>query len=144
MKKTICLFSAITAILIFGCNNPDKDAKMSPLQGAWEITYAKYVSPDTTIEMTKFANPSVKVLTKKHFAFGSQSAQSQIAGGGGEYAYDGNTYTEFIKYSSAPFLVGKANVIKSSLNGDLWTISFTIKNDTVQWDATETWKRIIE
>ena len=65
-------------------------------------------------------------------------------GGGGEYTYDGNTYTELVKYHSASFFVGKNNITKYSLNGDLWTISFNVKNDTIQWDATETWKRIKE
>jgi hypothetical protein len=144
MKKTICFILAITAILMVGCNNPNKDAKINPLQGAWELTYAKYVAPDSTIELTKFADPKVKILTRKHFAFGSQSGQNLITGGGGEYTYDGDTYTEYVKYHSSSFFAGKTNVTKSSLNGDLWTISFTIKNDTVQWNATENWKRIIE
>jgi hypothetical protein len=144
MKKTICFILAITVILIVACNNPAKDARMNPLQGAWEITYAKYVSPDTTMEITQFINPKVKILTGKHFAFGSQSGENQISAGGGEYTFDRDTYTEYIKYHSAAYFVGKTNITKSSLNGDLWTISFDIKNDTIQWNATETWKRIVE
>jgi hypothetical protein len=144
MKKPICFILAFTAILIITCNSPKRDAKENPLQGAWEVTYAKYVSRDTTIEIKQFANPKVKILTRKHFAFGSQSGENQISGGGGEYTIDGDTYTEYVKYHSAAYFVDKTNITKYSLDGDLWTISYKVKNDTVQWDATETWKRIIE
>ena len=144
MKKTVCLFLAFIAILLCACSNLKNDAKDYPLQGAWEITYSKYIYPDTIIESTKFANPTVKLLTKKHYAFGRQAGENKITGGGGEYSYDGNTFTSLPKYHSSSMALGSTLVWKSKLEGDLWTISIVYKNDSIQIDGTETWKRIIE
>ena len=144
MKKTIYLILAFVAILIIAFNNPEKEAKENPYEGAWEVTYVKYVYPDTIIETTQFANPNVKLLTKKHYAFGHQAGENQIVGGGGEYTYDGDTFTSYPKYHSNPGLVGNKIVFKSKIEGDLWTISTVWKNDTLEVDGTETWKRIIE
>ena len=145
MKKIIYLIMAFVAVIIISCNNSKKETKGYPLQGAWELTYTKYVYPDTTYETTQFANPDVKLLTKRHFAFGLQSGADKIVGGGGEYTYDGNIYTEFVKYHTwFSFFVGKSIEFKSTLKGDLWTISGIFKNDTLQINATETWKRIPE
>ncbi|MBA7542658.1 hypothetical protein ES705_34982 [subsurface metagenome] len=144
MKKTIYFILAIAAILIIACNNPKKDAKENPYQGAWEVTYSKAVYPDTTIETTQFANPTVKILTKKHFAFGNQVGENKTRGGGGEYTFEGDTYTEHIKYHSISFAVGKSVEFKSKIEGEMWTISTVWKNDTLDVESTEIWKRIIE
>jgi hypothetical protein len=145
MNRTIYPILAFIAILVNACNNPNKEAMDYPLLGAWEITYSKYVYPDTTFETTKFADPELKLLTKKHFAFGIQSGTDKIVGGGGEYTYDGNIYTEYVKYHTwSSFFAGKSVEFNSTLKGDLWTISGVFKNDTIQINATETWKRIPE
>ena len=145
MKNSICLILAFAAILIIACNNSEKDEKLNPYEGAWESYYSKYVYPDTTIESTDRVNPTVKLLTKKHFAFGRQSGDKKVWGGGGEYTYDDETYTEHVKYH-ARFTAGSVSSVefKSKLDGDLWTINWVVKNDTLQVDITETWKRIIE
>ncbi len=144
MKKTIYLILALTAILVISCNNPKKAVVENPYAGAWETTYTKYIYPDTTYETTQFANPSVKLLTGKHFSFGSQSGTNMIGGGGGEYSFTVDTYTEYIKYHSYSSLVGQTVNFKSKMEGDLWTISYSVKLDTIPIDATETWKRIPE
>lgn len=135
---------AFVAILIIACNNPKKDVKEKPYEGAWEITYSKYVYPDTTYETTQFANPTVKLLTKKHYAFGRQSGENLITGGGGEYIFKDDVFKSFPKYHTGSFLVGDSIIMKSKIEGDLWTISYTLKRDTLQVDVIETWKRIIE
>ena len=145
MKKTFCFILAFAGILIIACNNPKKDVKENPYKGAWEITYSKAVYPDTTYETTQFANPTVKLLTEKHYAFGRQDSENKIIGGGGEYTYEGNVFTSYPKYHTGGSLViGKSIVMKSKIEGDLWTISFVYKNDTLKIDAIETWKRIKE
>ncbi|MCK5470296.1 MAG: hypothetical protein KAI99_17355 [Cyclobacteriaceae bacterium] len=144
MKKTNFLILAFVAILIIACSTPEKEVKENPYEGAWEITYLKYVYPDTTIETTQFDNPDVKLLTKSHYAFGHQVGENQIVGGGGEYTYDGDTFTSYPKYHYFPGMVGNSLVFNSKIEGNLWTIAIVYKNDTVQVDATETWKRIIE
>jgi hypothetical protein len=144
MKKTICFVLTFAGILIIACNNPKKDTNEYPLQGAWECIHTKYVYPDSTRERTKMTNLTVKLLTKKHFAFGNQSGENKVWGGGGEYTYDGDTYTEHVKYHANSAGAAHSAKFKSTLNGDLWTISYGIKNDTLQLDITETWKRIPE
>ncbi len=141
MKKTICFVFAFIAILIIACNNKKKAVIENPYLGAWSLVETKAVFPDTTIVNTnKIYN--VKLITKKHYAVGHQTGKNQVAAGGGEYTYDGDTFTSFPKYHHNN--VGVPRVWKSKLEGDLWTISQSIKNDTLQVDYTETWKRIIE
>lgn len=143
MKKSICFILALSAVLIIACKTSE-ETKESPYEGAWEITYSKYVYPDTTYETTQFANPTIKLLTEKHYAFGRQVGENKIAGGGGEYAYEGDTFTSYPKYHTGSGMVGNTIVFKSKIEGDLWTISTVYKNDTLKVDATETWKRIKE
>ncbi len=90
MKKVNCIILALAAILIMACNNPAAVEKDNPLQGAWVINSTKYVTPDTTVVNTQFENPTIKLLTKKLFAFGNQVGENKIWGGGGEYTIDGN------------------------------------------------------
>ena len=106
--------------------------------------YSKVVYPDTTYERTKIANPTVKLLTKKHYAFGRQGGENLITGGGGEYTFKDDVFKSFPKYHTSSSLVGDSIIMKSKIEGDLWTINYGFKNDTLQVDVTETWKRIIE
>ena len=144
MKKTICFVLAFAGILIIACKNPMKDAKENPYEGAWEITYSRSIYPDTTYWDTHFTNPTVKLLTKKHFAFGKQAGENRTWGGGGEYTFEGDTYTEHINYHGNSLVIGLSVEFKSTFNGDLWEISTISKNDTINVESTEIWKRIIE
>ena len=139
MKKLIfiaCLFLMLGTTSVLS-QNSDK------LQGAWEIVYTKYVYPDTTIENTQFTNPSVKILTKEHFAFGYQTSDGEsITAGGGKYSYNGKTYIEHIIYHIYPLIVGKSIEFKSMLEGDKWTISGVLPGDDGDLKMKETWKRI--
>ena len=101
------------------------------------------VYPDTTIENTQFANPSVKLLTKKHFAFGFQTSDGEsVTAGGGKYSYNGETYTEYIKYHIVSSIVGKSIEFKSKLEGDKWTILGVLPMDDGDVKMKEIWKRI--
>jgi hypothetical protein len=143
MKKTICLVLAFAGILIIACNNPKKDAKVNPYEGAWELIDVKYILPDTTYVVPNTIY-NVKLVTKKHYAMGHQTEKNEVFAGGGEYTYKGDTVTNFPKYHSTKEAVGKSNVWKSKIEGDLWMFSRFNKNDTIQWETRETWKRIIE
>ena len=144
MKKTICFVLAFAGILIIACNNPDKDTMEYPLQGAWELTYAKWVFTDTTYELTQADNPSVKLLTKKHWALVRHGNMDESNGAAGEYTFDGDTYIENIKYHFNSSMVGGSPAYKTSLEGDLWKISTVIMLDSFQVQGNETWKRIVE
>lgn len=135
---------ALAVIIVFACNNPKKSAIENPYAGAWEMTHSKYVYPDTTVESAQITNHNVKLLTQKHYAFGRQTGVNTIAGGGGEYSFKGDIFTSYPKYHTGLSMVGDSLVMKSKIEGDLWTISFSIKNDSLKVDATEIWKRIPE
>ena len=150
MKKTICFILAFAGILIIACNNPKKDVKESPYIGAWEMTsttynvqYHKGRKLDSTFVVPAKLPYLVKLITKKHYAFGTQGVD-RITGGGGEYTYEGDTFTSYPKYHSVKANVGNTLVWKSKIEGDLWKLFGVVKNDTVQYERIETWKRIIE
>lgn len=144
MKKAIYLILALASILIITCNSPKKAVIENPYIGAWEKTYSKVIYPDTTIETTKFSNPIVKLLTNKHYAFGSQGGKNLIVGGGGEYTFKDDVFKSFPKYHTGSIVVGDSMIMKSKIESDLWTISWSFNKDSLKFDATETWKRIHE
>ena len=142
MKKAINLTLILTIILFIACNNQKKIVNENPFIGAWEETYFRSVSPDTAYERTQFSPPRIKLFTDKHFALGYQSGENKIAGGGGKYTYDKDSYTSTILYHSNSGMVGITRKFKSVLNGDLWTITY--RNDSTNVEITEIWKRIPE
>jgi hypothetical protein len=142
MKKSICLILVFIAILIIACNNAKKDARESPLLGYWERVYYKEVFPDTTYESNQITEPEFKIVTNKHWAYGGQKGINKVAAGGGKYTYDGKNYTEYINYHNASLLIGQAITYKSTLEGDLWTITGILNLDTLNIGLTETWKRV--
>ena len=115
------------------------------LQGALEIVYSEYVytAVNDTLIGAQFENPSVKLLTKSHFAFGNRTTNGEsISAGGGKYSYDGETYTEHIKYHSFISAIGTSVEFKSKLEGDKWTILGMIPTDYGDVKTKEIWKRI--
>jgi hypothetical protein len=149
MKKTFWFILAFITIIIIACNNKKKDAEVNPYVGAWESISTTYLvhylngqKPDTTIVVPY--PTTVKLLTKKHYALGRQTEKDVEVAGGGEYTYNGDTITTIRRYSSTKGAIGKPSVWKSKIEGDLWKQSNTGKNDTVQYERIETWKRIHE
>lgn len=141
MKKPLVL---VIALLMIGTTNV-LCQNSNELQGAWEITYLEYVytALNDTLYETEFVNPSVKLITKKHFAFGHLNYDGKsFSAGGGEYSYDGRTYTEHIKYHSHGPAVGTSVEFKSKLEGDTWTISGALQGDEGEILLKEIWKRI--
>ena len=143
MKKTFVLAMTIVAVLFIACNNQDKKGSDNPYVGAWELTYTKYVFPDSIAETSQFAYPTVKLMTNKHYAFGRQDGLNKIKGGGGEYSIKGDVVITYPKYHSS-INAGDSLVLKSKLEGDLWKVSFSTTYNSKKVDAIETWKRIKE
>jgi hypothetical protein len=111
--------------------------------GAWQLTYAKYIFPDSIAETSNFTEPTVKLVTNKHYAFGRQDGINKIRGGGGEYTLRDSLFVTHPKYHST-LSAGDSIVIKSKVEGDTWTLSFTTTYKSMKVDAVETWKRIKE
>lgn len=75
---------------------------------------------------------------------GRQAGKNLITGGGGgEYTFKGDVFKSFPKYHSS-ISVGDSLVMKSKIEGDLWTITYSVKLDSITVYVTETWKRIPE
>ena len=143
MKNFICLLFTIALMVFNSCNNSKQVINEYPLQGAWETFYIKRVYPDTTIirsEMGK--NLQVHIFTKKHFAFGWQYEENASSAGGGEYTFDGDSLRMVSKYHWASFLVGKSVNYKVMISGDTLTRRGFFKNDTVQVEVIDKWRRI--
>jgi hypothetical protein len=136
MKKISILFLVSVAILFFACGENEKEESENPYEGAWELTYSKYVYPDTTMETTSFPNVTTKLLTEKHYAFGRQDGINKIRGGGGEYSFKDDQFISYPKYHSTSIMVGDS--------GDIWVVTFSVSTDSIKVNASETWKRIKE
>jgi hypothetical protein len=143
MKNFVCLLLTIALMLFVSCNNPKQVINDYPLQGAWETFYIKQVFPDTTIVHSDMGkNLQVHIFTKKHFAFGRQYDQNAYSAGGGEYIFDGDSLKMVSKYHWAYFLVGKSVNYKVMISGDTLTRRGFFKNDTVQVEVIDKWRRI--
>ena len=149
MKKVYWFVLAFAGILIIACNNPKKDSDLNPYVGAWECSSKTYLvhylngqKPDTTFLVN--VPYTVKLLTKKHYAQGRVTEKNEVVAGGGEYTYNGDTVILIRRYSSDKAIIGQPSVWKSKIEGDLWKFSRITKNDTIQYEQIETWKRIPE
>ena len=81
----------------------------------------------------------VKIVTSTHFAFGQQSEDGQeVFAGGGQYSFNGSTYTEVIEYHSSSSLVGNTIQFDSRREGSQWYIAGIIG----QFRLEETWHRL--
>jgi len=139
MKKLIFIASVFLLLGTTSLLSQNSDE----LQGAWEIIYTEYAFPDTTTITTQFDNPTVKLLTKKHFAFGNLASDGEsVRGGGGTYSFDGKTYIEHVKYHRYTPLIGKSIELESKLEGDKWTIKGVVPGDNGEIHLKEIWKRI--
>ena len=141
--RMLIAFNLAFIVLLATCTSKDtaevSKKESNKLEGAWEIVYSKYTSTDTTIERTQIENPSTKILTSTHFAFGWQSDDGkEVWSGGGRYTLDGDTYTEIIEYHSAPELVGKSISFNCRLEGDKWYNS----GNLLGYQMLEIWRRI--
>ena len=114
-----------------------------PIQGAWETFYLKQVFPDTTIVYTEMGeSPQVHIFTKEHFAFGRQYENNSYSAGGGEYTIDGDSLKMISKYHWNSFFVGKSVNYKIVMNGDTLIRNGLFKNDTMQLEVLDKWRRI--
>lgn len=139
MKKSII----ISAVLLLA-GIPSLFAQQEgDLQGAWKLTYQKFTTPDTTIEITEFPMAQVKIFTKKYFSLSTLDENNQFNGHYGTYTCDGNVYTENIEYSSIPDFMGHSYEFDTSLEGDLWTIKGEFVFNGQEIKLVEKWAKMI-
>ncbi len=144
--KIFQTIAIVLATMIASCSTPKKEAPVETktptqeLEGVWKLTAGKHIYPDTVVEVTNFGK--VKILVGGRFAHGIQATDSTVTAGGGTYEYDGQTYTENIKYFTIPSLVGQSVKFETSLEDVKWTISGTVTVDDEDIKIEEVWKRV--
>jgi hypothetical protein len=138
MKKLTFL---TIALLILGLGNGFSQ-RSKKLEGGWKMIYSKWEMPDTTVERSKFDNPSYKIFTGKYFTLSRLDEDDAFIGHFGTYTYDGKTYIEHIEYSSYEYVIGRSETFKSSIKGDKWTIEGKIGKEGEGFKLKEIWERI--
>ena len=140
MKTFQAIFIVLVA-MIASCSAPvEMKTPTQELEGVWKMTYGIFTYPDTVIEVTD--SRSVKILVGGRFAFGNQDTDSTLTAGGGTYEYDGQTYTENIKYFTVPSLVGQSIKFDIRLEESKWFHSGTIPGDDEDLKLEEVWERV--
>lgn len=92
----------------------------SPLEGAWELVYAKYGLPDDPIEIKRPEEPiQLKIFADGHYAHVMQQPDGSFLGASaGTYVVEGNRYTETTHWSSTPENVGSVTTFVFRVEGD--------------------------
>lgn len=127
MKRLFfCLF---LLALLSGChveqdiqsqsNAPDSTMK-EPLEGAWELVYAKYGLPDEPIEIEQPDDPiQLKIFSDGHYAHVMQNQDgSFLSASAGTYVVEGDHYTETTYWSSTPENIGSITTFTFRIDGD--------------------------
>ena len=123
-----------------------------PVRGVWEL-----VSTSVDGKEQSLGARQVKVVTDRHFMWLSQAARRdtlplktqidtlrvfRVNGGGGTYTTNGSTYTEHIELFATPSWVGTSFRAMCRVDGDRWTHSFTLPNDTTA--APGPYRRVLQ
>jgi hypothetical protein len=127
MKRTVFL-SLIIALITGSCTQEKK----SPIEGNWQLVYAKFTSTDKTFP-AEVKGGQIKTWANGYFTFvGHFEVDTIIADnyGAGTYKFEGNRCEAMRLYHSSKSMVGKTG---------RWLIE--IKNDTLiqKQPADENW-----
>ena len=128
MKKTM-LFSALFLLFLAGC----KQEPVNPVEGAWQLIYAKRVANDTVVGTfpADYVGSQVKMWSDNYWMFVGQYKQDTVSMdnyGGGSYTLEGVMYKETIMYHVTKDFVGQTLRMR-----------IVVENDTLSqvWPADE-------
>ena len=138
MKKTTALIVTLLMVCIAMVNCQ----KTEILEGVWQMIDQKMKFPNETINHSEFVNPVIKIFTSEHFSSSGLCEDNQFVGHFGKYSYDGEAYTEHIKYSALAALMGQSVTMKSKMDGDNWMIEGVLFFEGEKIKFYETWQRI--
>ena len=146
------LFSMMAVLLLLGSGRmvAQTSNQTTPveLNGIWQMCF--YVSVDPSIPGELKPSNSFKILTNdgQFVNLTVIPNQGAIIIGSGTYKQTAvNAFTEHVeKNLHLPQLVGKDNVLKYEMNGDIMLVKFFVKkdpdgNDINSW-YYETWKKV--
>lgn len=117
MKKIIFL-SLIIAMIIGSCSQEKK----SPIEGAWQLVYAKVISMEETFP-AQISGDQIKTFTKGHLTWVGQfklptDTMLQYDYGWGTYNLDGNKFIESVKLHADKSSVGKTKKMIMEIRND--------------------------
>jgi hypothetical protein len=115
----ICALVVI-ALLGTGFATGEAAAQESSLAGTWELVEQRLVYPDRVVDRSDSLQQTFKILNNTRFSFGRQIRDGEVYAGGGTYTFDGDTYTEHIRYHSEPGLPGQSITFEARVEGDTW------------------------
>ncbi len=132
MKAAFMILAVSLLALSIGCVGGSKS-----IQGTWEMIYPE--SKDGP------EGPrSIKIVSDTHFAFGSPTAMDGIFAGVGTYTLNDSTYTEFIRYHSLPWLVGRQMEFRYLIEDGKWYHSGNFDIGDHKFTVNEVWQRVEE
>ena len=148
MKKLIPLL-CVLLLYFTNCTGPKpsdepvvEENPADKLEGVWVLKSATMTTADTSTTSTEFDNPSYKILSGSHWAFGYQVNDSTIMAGGGTFTYDGETYSETIEYHAVSGVVGQTINFDLELEGNTWHHVGTITDGDQETTLDETWEKV--
>lgn len=158
--KTIQVAFIVLTVIFSSCSDSKKgvsvkvNSQASELDGVWKLTYAYGVyldekTEDSATEDSIEEDSSIygveKILLNGRFAIGYYNSDSSLFAGGGTFDYDGQTYTENVKYSTND-VVGQAVKFDMTLEKGIWSLKGVVLVDeggkTREFELEEVWERV--
>jgi len=120
----------------------DPEKTRGKLEGTWELVSYKYVEGAPFKDVIKDQRV-IKLMTGSHFVWVSYDLRKKkpTSVGGGRYSLEGDTYTEELDFADkrAEDLVGKRQLFKAKIEGDVWLHSGALSSGL---KIEEIWRRV--
>jgi hypothetical protein len=135
MKKvSLVLAIALGTVFLAWSQTNDGQAKMSQLDGTWELAAGQ--------QLPKGAR-DIKIISAGHFIFAAYDTEKGelLYTGGGTCILNGGSYTEHVDFGEkiSAGIVGKDQQFTVKLDGDTFVQTGTLSNGK---GLSETWKRM--
>ena len=126
------VFRVIFLSLVIGLLISCAQEKKTPIEGAWQMVYAKWTTYEETFP-SQIRGGQMKIFSKENFVFAGQFSLDTLVQdnyGGGTFTLTGNRFDENVLYHANKFSVGKKI-----------RVIVQVQNDTLiqKWPADENW-----
>ncbi|MCU0474331.1 MAG: hypothetical protein MUC93_13380 [Bacteroidales bacterium] len=116
--KRIIFLSLVIALIIGSCTQEKK----SPIEGAWQLVYAKFMSMEETFP-AQISGEQIKMFTKGHLTWVGQfklpmDTVFEYDYGWGTYTLDGNKFIENVNLHADKSSIGKTKKMIMEIRND--------------------------
>ncbi|MEJ6475487.1 hypothetical protein [Pseudoalteromonas piscicida] len=111
----------------------------NPLIGTWEFVEGKYATANGVVSAQAPTVTSIKLITKTHHSYITQSNGEFKYAGGGSYQIDNNKFVETYEYGNIPSLLGRTMSFTYKVEGDLWHHEL---HENGKFVEKEIWKKV--